>query len=175
MKRHGNRVPKLNKAADQRKALLRSLTTEVIRHGRITTTTARAKVRIARYFTLILSVFKLYSGQIRHEALSIKCLNHKLCHRLYASMLTRWLVLAKTDLFMQEDKLLLGCMIRNLLLHYLNRLQKDMLTGMVVTLEFWEQCLAKETTQKCRSSNSSKLLLPSSCSWTWIVAYWSVF
>jgi large subunit ribosomal protein L17 len=36
-------VPQLGLPADQRKALLRSLTTELIRHGQITTTKARAK------------------------------------------------------------------------------------------------------------------------------------
>jgi hypothetical protein len=36
--RHGMKKPKLNKAADQRKALIRSLTTEVLRHGKIKTT-----------------------------------------------------------------------------------------------------------------------------------------
>lgn len=41
--RHGCRVPRLGKPADQRRALLRSLTTELIRHGRITTTKTRAK------------------------------------------------------------------------------------------------------------------------------------
>ncbi len=41
--RHSCRVPKLGKPADQRKALLRSLTTQLIRHGRVTTTKARAK------------------------------------------------------------------------------------------------------------------------------------
>lgn len=41
--RHQRRVHKLGKPADQRKALLRSLTTELIRHGRITTTKARAR------------------------------------------------------------------------------------------------------------------------------------
>jgi len=41
--RHARRVPKLGKPADQRKALLRSLTTELIRHGQITTTKTRAK------------------------------------------------------------------------------------------------------------------------------------
>lgn len=40
---HGKGFNKLGKAADQRKALLRGLTTEVIRHGRIRTTLARAK------------------------------------------------------------------------------------------------------------------------------------
>jgi large subunit ribosomal protein L17 len=41
--RHRCRVPMLGKPADQRKALLRSLTTELIRHGRITTTLVKAK------------------------------------------------------------------------------------------------------------------------------------
>ncbi|MEL6136241.1 MAG: 50S ribosomal protein L17 [Cyanobacteria bacterium J06628_6] len=41
--RHRRRVPQLNKPADQRKALLRALTTELIRNGRIKTTQARAK------------------------------------------------------------------------------------------------------------------------------------
>ncbi len=41
--RHRCRVPQLGKPADQRKALLRALATEVIRHGRITTTKVRAK------------------------------------------------------------------------------------------------------------------------------------
>ncbi|NER37909.1 MAG: 50S ribosomal protein L17 [Oscillatoria sp. SIO1A7] len=41
--RHRCRVPLLGKPADQRKALLRSLATELIRHGRITTTKVRAK------------------------------------------------------------------------------------------------------------------------------------
>jgi len=41
--RHRCRVPQLGKPADQRRALLRALTTELIRHGRITTTKVRAK------------------------------------------------------------------------------------------------------------------------------------
>jgi large subunit ribosomal protein L17 len=41
--RHRCRVAHLGKPADQRKALLRSLTTELIRHGRITTSITRAK------------------------------------------------------------------------------------------------------------------------------------
>ena len=41
--RHRCRVAKLGKPADQRKALLRSLTTELIRHGRITATLVKAK------------------------------------------------------------------------------------------------------------------------------------
>ncbi len=41
--RHRCRVHKLGKPADQRKALLRALSTQLIRHGRVTTTKARAK------------------------------------------------------------------------------------------------------------------------------------
>jgi large subunit ribosomal protein L17 len=41
--RHRCRIPLLSKPADQRKALLRALTTELIRNGRIQTTKARAK------------------------------------------------------------------------------------------------------------------------------------
>lgn len=41
--RHRCRVPQLGKPADQRKALLRALTTELIRNGSVTTTKARAK------------------------------------------------------------------------------------------------------------------------------------
>ncbi|NJK60106.1 MAG: 50S ribosomal protein L17 [Oscillatoriales cyanobacterium SM2_1_8] len=40
--RHACRVPQLSKPADQRKALLRSLATELIRHGEIKTTRTRA-------------------------------------------------------------------------------------------------------------------------------------
>lgn len=53
--RHLCRVPQLGKPADQRKALLRSLTTELIRHGRITTTKVRAKAvqsEVERMITL---------------------------------------------------------------------------------------------------------------------------
>ena len=41
--RHQCRVPLLGRSADQRKALLRGLTTQLIREGRVTTTKARAK------------------------------------------------------------------------------------------------------------------------------------
>ena len=41
--RHQLRIPLLSKPADQRKALLRGLTTQLIRECRVTTTKARAK------------------------------------------------------------------------------------------------------------------------------------
>ena len=41
--RHRCKVPRLGLPADQRKALMRSLATEIIRHGQIKTTLIRAK------------------------------------------------------------------------------------------------------------------------------------
>ena len=41
--RHQLRIPLLSKPADQRKTLLRGLTTQLIKEGRVTTTKARAK------------------------------------------------------------------------------------------------------------------------------------
>ena len=41
--RHQCRVHQLGRPADQRKAMLRGLTTQLIREGRVTTTKARAK------------------------------------------------------------------------------------------------------------------------------------
>lgn len=52
---HGHGFNKLGLPADQRKALLRALTTEVMRHGKIKTTLARAKElrrRVDRMITL---------------------------------------------------------------------------------------------------------------------------
>ena len=40
--RHRKRIARLGRPADQRKALVRGLVTEVLRHGRITTTKASA-------------------------------------------------------------------------------------------------------------------------------------
>ncbi|NJO43623.1 MAG: 50S ribosomal protein L17 [Cyanobacteria bacterium CRU_2_1] len=53
--RHRCRIPQLSKPADQRKALLRALTTELIRNGSITTTRVRAKAvrsEVERMITL---------------------------------------------------------------------------------------------------------------------------
>ena len=41
--RHQLRIPLLGRPADQRKALLRGLTTQLIKEGRVTTTKAKAK------------------------------------------------------------------------------------------------------------------------------------
>lgn len=43
--RHGDRVKHLGRPADQRKALIRSLVTEVLRHGQIRTTKVQRGVK----------------------------------------------------------------------------------------------------------------------------------
>ena len=53
--RHRCKVPQLGLPADQRKALLRSLATQIIRHGQIITTKTRAKAvrkEVERMITL---------------------------------------------------------------------------------------------------------------------------
>merc|ERR1712224_234278 len=55
--RHGIRTNRLGRAADQRKALIRSLTTDVLTHGRITTTVLRAKY-VRKYVDRIITLSK---------------------------------------------------------------------------------------------------------------------
>jgi large subunit ribosomal protein L17 len=66
--RHRCRVKKLSKPADQRRALLRALTTELIRHGRITTTLIRAKALRAEVDKMI-TLAKEGSLSARRQAL----------------------------------------------------------------------------------------------------------
>ncbi len=74
--RHRCRVPLLSKPADQRKALLRALTTETLRHGRITTTKVRAQAvrsEVERMITLAkdgsLSARRLAMGYVYDKQL----------------------------------------------------------------------------------------------------------
>mmetsp|Transcript_101881 Transcript_101881/g.185990 ORF Transcript_101881/g.185990 Transcript_101881/m.185990 type:complete len:201 (+) Transcript_101881:108-710(+) len=69
MNRHGVRLKKLNRNENQRKALLRGLTTEVIRHGRIRTTLIRCKV-LRRYVDNMVTLAKDGSFRARRRALS---------------------------------------------------------------------------------------------------------
>lgn len=67
--RHGNRLNHLGRPADQRKALIRTLTTEVLRHGRITTTKVRAKA-IRKYVDKMIGLAKDGSLHARRQALA---------------------------------------------------------------------------------------------------------
>lgn len=66
--RHGKRVPRLGRPADQRKALVRGLTTEVLRHGKIKTTQARAKA-IRKWVDHMITLAKGGSLHHRRQAL----------------------------------------------------------------------------------------------------------
>ena len=86
--RHRCRVPQLGLPADQRKALLRALATEVIRHGQITTTKTRAKAvqsEVERMITLA----KDGSLAARREALGY-LYDKQLVHRLFAQAPERY-------------------------------------------------------------------------------------
>lgn len=79
--RHRCRVPMLGKPADQRKALLRTLATEVIRHGRITTTRVRAKA-VRSEVERIISLAKDGSLPARRKALGY-IYDKQLVHALF--------------------------------------------------------------------------------------------
>lgn len=66
--RHQCKVKKLSKPADQRKALLRSLATELFIHGEIKTTMTRAKA-LAPYAENIISLAKKGDLASRRQAL----------------------------------------------------------------------------------------------------------
>ncbi|GBF95333.1 50S ribosomal protein chloroplastic [Raphidocelis subcapitata] len=68
MMRHGNRVKHLGRPADQRKALIRGLVTEVIRNGAIRTTKVKAKV-IRKYVDKMITLAKDGSLHARRQAL----------------------------------------------------------------------------------------------------------
>lgn len=67
--RHRCKVPLLGLPADQRKALLRSLATQIIRHGQITTTKTRAKA-VRKEVERMITLAKDGSLAARRRALS---------------------------------------------------------------------------------------------------------
>ncbi|KYC41291.1 50S ribosomal protein L17 [Scytonema hofmannii PCC 7110] len=86
--RHRCRVKQLSKPADQRRALLRSLTTELIRHGRITTTLIRAKVLRAEVDKMI-TLAKDGSLSARRQALGY-IYDKELVRALFEQVPTRY-------------------------------------------------------------------------------------
>jgi len=86
--RHRCRVKKLGKPTDQRRALLRSLTTELIRHGRITTTLIRAKSLRSEVDKMI-TLAKDGSLESRRSALGY-IYDKKLVHALFEQAPTRY-------------------------------------------------------------------------------------
>jgi large subunit ribosomal protein L17 len=86
--RHGCRVPQLGKPADQRKALLRSLATELLRHGQIKTTKARAKALRAEVDHII-TLAKDGSLAARRQALGY-IYDKKIVHAVFADAPERY-------------------------------------------------------------------------------------
>eukprot|EP01041_Mallomonas_annulata_P003177 gene3177-6268_t len=66
---HGMGFKRLGRPHDQRKALLRSLTTEVIRHGRIRTTVTKAKA-LRKYVDHMITLAKKGTQHHRRQAIS---------------------------------------------------------------------------------------------------------
>ncbi|NES81847.1 MAG: 50S ribosomal protein L17 [Moorea sp. SIO2B7] len=86
--RHRCRVPELGLPADQRKALLRSLTTELIRNGQIKTTKTRAKAVRSKVEKMI-TLAKDGSLAARRKALGY-IYDKQLVHALFAQAQERY-------------------------------------------------------------------------------------
>jgi large subunit ribosomal protein L17 len=86
--RHRRRIHQLGKPADQRKALLRALTTELIRHGRITTTKARAKA-VREEAERMITLAKDGSLAARRQAMGY-IYDKQLVHALFDQAPTRY-------------------------------------------------------------------------------------
>ena len=86
--RHQCRVPKLGKPADQRKALLRSLSTELIRHGQIKTTKVRAKA-VRKEVERMITLAKDGSLSARRAALGY-LYDKRLVHALFSQAQDRY-------------------------------------------------------------------------------------
>lgn len=86
--RHRCRVPQLGLPADQRRALLRSLATELIRHGEIKTTKIRAKA-VRSEVEKMITLAKDGSLSARRQALGY-LLDKNLVHALFADAPARY-------------------------------------------------------------------------------------
>lgn len=86
--RHQRRVPRLGRPADQRKALLRSLATELIRHGQIKTTKTRARA-VRAEADRIITLAKDGSLAARRQALGY-LYDKQLVHALFEQVQERY-------------------------------------------------------------------------------------
>ncbi|KAK4720122.1 hypothetical protein R3W88_018460 [Solanum pinnatisectum] len=86
--RHGRKVPKLNRPPDQRRALLRGLTTQLLKHGRIKTTKARARV-VRKYVDKMVTMAKDGSLHKRRQALGF-IYEKQIVHALFAEVPERY-------------------------------------------------------------------------------------
>lgn len=82
--RHGVRTKRLGRPADQRKALLRALTTEVLRHGQITTTLSKCK-EVRKTVDKMISLAKEGSLHSRRQAIGYMY-DKQLVHALFEAV-----------------------------------------------------------------------------------------
>ena len=86
--RHRCKVPELGLPADQRRALLRSLATQIIRHGQITTTKTRAKA-VRKEVEKMITLAKDGSLAARRQAMGY-IYDKNLVHDLFAAVNDRY-------------------------------------------------------------------------------------
>ncbi|KAI4338952.1 hypothetical protein MLD38_023954 [Melastoma candidum] len=86
--RHGRKVPKLNRPPDQRRALIRGLTTQLLKYGRIKTTRARASA-IRKYVDKMITLAKDGSLHKRRQALGF-IYEKQIVHALFAEVPERY-------------------------------------------------------------------------------------
>ncbi|CAA0842408.1 50S ribosomal protein L17- chloroplastic [Striga hermonthica] len=86
--RHGRKVPKLNRPPDQRRALLRCLTTQLLKYGRIKTTRARASA-MRKYVDKMITLAKEGTLHKRRQALGF-IYEKQIVHALFAEVQERY-------------------------------------------------------------------------------------
>ncbi len=86
--RHGRKVPKLGRKAEHRKALLRSLVTEVLRHERVETTLVKAKA-VKPLVDKMVTLGKRGDLHARRQALAV-IRDKKVVHKLFAELAPRY-------------------------------------------------------------------------------------
>ncbi|CAN0841839.1 50S ribosomal protein L17, chloroplastic, partial [Linum grandiflorum] len=86
--RHGRKVARLNRPPDQRKALLRALTTQLLKHGRIKTTRARAS-GMRKFVDKMITLAKDGSLHKRRQALGF-IYEKQIVHALFAEVQERY-------------------------------------------------------------------------------------
>ncbi len=86
--RHGRRVPKLGRTAAHRKALLRNLVTDLLRHERIKTTLPKAKA-VKPLAEKMVTLAKRGDLHARRQALAV-IRDKGIVHKLFAELVERY-------------------------------------------------------------------------------------
>ena len=87
--RHGNKRNALGRTSEHREALLRNMATSLFRHGRIETTTAKAK-ELRPYAEKLITLAKRGDLHARRQALSTLGQDKFVVHTLFAEVAPRY-------------------------------------------------------------------------------------